>query len=300
VTSIGKNAFGGCSSLTSVTINSDAIVNKAYTFNDNLSNIFGSQVTQYIIGDNVKGIGDDAFSRCFSLTSVTIPNSVTSIGNQAFYNCTSLTSVTNYATQPQAIDVRGAFWKVNLSLCQLYVLSTSVDLYKTAEGWKDFGNIQPIRAEDITDVSETIITPSENEVEITWPSVSGAASYELVIKDKDGNIVCTLIFNANGQLTSIAFNAPSRNGVPAQTQNAGFSFTITGLDSGTNYDLTLTAKDNSGNTIEETTIPFHTDYPEGIEYVQSDEVQSTKVLRNGQVLNLRNGKTYTMQGQEVK
>ena len=300
VTSIGDDAFSWCSSLTSVTINSDAIVNKAYTFNDNLSNIFGSQVTQYIIGDNVKGIGDDAFSRCFSLTSITIPNSVTSIGNQAFYNCTSLTSVINYATQPPAIDVRGTFWKVNLSLCQLYVLSTSVGLYQTAEVWKDFGNIQPIRAEDITDVSETIITPSENEVEITWPSVSGAASYELVIKDKDGNIVSTLIFNANGQLTSIAFNAPSRNGVPAQTQNAGFSFTITGLDSGTGYDLTLTAKDNSGNIIEETTIPFHTDYPEGIENVQGNEVQSTKVVKDGQVLILRNGKTYTMQGQEVK
>ena len=229
-----------------------------------------------------------------------LPNSVTSIGNQAFYNCTSLTSVTNYATQPQAIDVRGAFWKVNLSLCQLYVLSTSVDLYKTAEGWKDFGNIQPIRAEDITDVSETIITPSENEANVTWPSVSGAASYELVIKDKDGNIVCTLIFNANGQLTSIAFNAPSRNGAPAQTQSAGFSFTITGLDSGTGYDLTLTAKDNSGNTIEETTIPFQTNKPEGIENAQGNEVQSTKVVKDGQVHILRNGKTYTMQGQEVK
>ena len=303
VTSIGNNAFGGCSSLTSVTINSDAIVNKAYTFNDNLSNIFGSQVTQYIIGDNVKGIGDDAFSRCFSLTSVTIPNSVTSIGNQAFYNCTSLTSVTNYATQPQAIDVRGAFWKVNLSLCQLYVLSTSVDLYKTAEGWKDFGNIQPIRAEDITDVSETIITPSENEANVTWPSVTGAATYELVIKDKDGNIVCTLIFNANGQLTSIAFNAPSRNGVPAQTQSAGFSFTITGLDSGTGYDLTLTAKDNSGNAIQTETISFVTtggNISTDMDQVQSNEIQSTKVIKDGQVLILRNGKTYTMQGQEVK
>ena len=303
VTSIGNNAFGGCSSLTSVTINSDAIVNKAYTFNDNLSNIFGSQVTQYIIGDNVKGIGDDAFSRCFSLTSITIPNSVTSIGNQAFYNCTSLTSVINYATQPQAIDVRGTFWKVNLSLCQLYVLSTSVDLYKTAEVWKDFGNIQPIRAEDITDVSETIITPSENEVEITWPSFIGAASYELVIKDKDGNIVCTLIFNANGQLTSIAFNAPSRNGVPAQTQNAGFSFTITGLDSGTGYDLTLTAKDNSGNAIQTETISFVTtggNVSTDIDQLQGYKVQSTKVVKDGQVFILRNGKTYTMQGQEVK
>jgi hypothetical protein len=105
-------------------------------------------------------------------------------------------------------------------------------------------DVRPLGATS-AETEDVKITPSENEANVTWPSVSGAASYELVIKDKDGNIVCTLIFNANGQLTSIAFYAPSRNGVPVQTQNAGFSFTITGLDSGTGYDLTLSAKDNS-------------------------------------------------------
>ncbi len=39
---------------------------------------------------------------------------------------------------------------------------------------------------------------------------------------------------------------------------------------------------------------------EGIEDVLSSEVHTTKVIRDGQVLILRNGKTYTMQGQEVK
>ena len=293
VTSIGYSAFQDCETLTSVTIGNSVTSIGWYAF-------FGcSSLTSVTIPNSVTSIGWYAFYYCSSLTSVTIGNSVTSIGYNAFDGCSSLTSVINYATQPQVIET-SVFQDVDISACQLHVPSTSVDLYKTAEVWKDFGNIQPIRAEDITDVSETIITPSENEVEITWPSVNGAASYELVIKDKDGNIVCTLIFNANGQLTSIAFNAPSRNGVPAQTQSAGFSFTITGLDSGTNYDLTLTAKDNSGNIIEETTIPFHTDYPEGIEDIQSDEIQSTKVIKDGQVLILRNGKTYTMQGVEVK
>ena len=402
VTSIGKSAFKGCSKLTSVTINSDAIINKAYTSSSsNLSNIFGSQVTKYIIGDNVKGIGNYAFYNCSSLSSITIPNSVTSIGNYAFSGCSFLTSVTipesvisigssafndclsltsvhitdiaawcniyfgsesanplYYAhnlylngnlvkdlvipnnvtsigdnafdscskltsiTIPNSVKSIGAnafkgcrqlysiycyaamppmayessFENYN---AYLYVPCESQRYYQADMVWSKFPNTQCISSENVI-TDEIVITPSDNEANVTWPTVSGAASYELVIKDKDGNIVCTLIFNANGQLTSIAFNAPSRNSAPAQTQSAGFSFTITGLDSGTGYDLTLTAKDNSGNIIEETTIPFHTDYPEGIEDVQSDEVQSTKVIKDGQVLILRNGKTYTMQGQEVK
>ena len=79
VTSIENSAFSGCFYLTSVTINSDAIVNKTYSDFDNISYIFGSQVTEYIIGDDVKGIGDGAFYDCYSLISVTIPNSVTII-----------------------------------------------------------------------------------------------------------------------------------------------------------------------------------------------------------------------------
>ena len=94
VTSIGNQAFSGCPGLTSVTLNSNSVVSKAYTFSANIKNIFGYQVKEYIIGDEVTSIGDYAFSGRSGLTSVTIPNSVTSIGNYAFHDCTGLTSIT--------------------------------------------------------------------------------------------------------------------------------------------------------------------------------------------------------------
>ena len=65
VTSIGREAFSGCTGLTSVTI-----------------------------GNDVTSIGYQAFSGCTGLTSVTIGNGVTSIADVAFYGCTGLTSIT--------------------------------------------------------------------------------------------------------------------------------------------------------------------------------------------------------------
>ena len=87
VTSIGAGAFGGCTSLTSVTIPDSVTSIGQHAFNGCRS------LTSVTIPDGVTSIGAYAFLGCTSLTSVTIPDSVTSIGKRAFYNCTSLTDV---------------------------------------------------------------------------------------------------------------------------------------------------------------------------------------------------------------
>ena len=53
-----------------------------------------TSLTSVTIPDSVTSIGEGVFEYCGSLTSVTIGNSVTSIGQQAFFFCTNLASVT--------------------------------------------------------------------------------------------------------------------------------------------------------------------------------------------------------------
>ena len=48
----------------------------------------------YIIPNNVTGVGSYAFYNCTGLTSIEIPNSITNIGDWAFCSCYKLTSVT--------------------------------------------------------------------------------------------------------------------------------------------------------------------------------------------------------------
>ncbi len=85
VTSIGNFAFYYCSGMTKVTLNSNAIASKSYISSSTLGSIFGNQVNEYVLGDDVTSIGSYAFYNCSDVTSVIIPDKVTSVGYYAFY-----------------------------------------------------------------------------------------------------------------------------------------------------------------------------------------------------------------------
>ena len=166
VTSIGSSAFSGCSGLTQVTLNSNDIASKSYSSSSTLGSIFGGQVNEYVLGDDVTSIGSYAFYGRSGLTSVTIGNSVTSIGKYAFNGCTNLTTIsigsniqsigerafanidklnkfTCYAGAVPTAD-RTTFENSYINYVDLCVPSASVNEYNSKSPWREFGTINAL------------------------------------------------------------------------------------------------------------------------------------------------------------
>ncbi len=147
VTNIESYAFEYCINMTSISVeegntrydsrkNCNAIIETA-------SNTLIAGCQNTIIPNSVTGIGTGAFSWCQDLKSITIPNSVTSIGDKAFQYCGLLT-ITCEATTPPILGTK-TFDIVDKST-PVKVPEQSIVAYQAAEGWKEFTNIQPIKA----------------------------------------------------------------------------------------------------------------------------------------------------------
>lgn len=207
------------------------------------------------IGQGITSISDYAFDDLINLNTLILPNSIEKIGAKAFNTCKKLYDIYCYAQFPPETS-NNTFVNYNAFLH----VPCDYQRYYTADMvFSKFTNVECISAETIS-TDSIIVSPSFNDVVFTWPTESNAGSYTLTI-NKGGEVFCTLTFNAAGQLTGIAF-APSRNGqhhAPAATQAAnGFTFTVTGLDEGTDYSYNLVIKDNSGKILQTYSGEFRT------------------------------------------
>ena len=97
VTSIGREIFFNCDSLTSIKVSGN---NPIYDSRNDSNAIIETATNTLMVGsentvipNSVTSIGEGAFAGCDGLTTITIPSSVTSIGDNAFFGCSSLTSI---------------------------------------------------------------------------------------------------------------------------------------------------------------------------------------------------------------
>ena len=178
--------YSGCSGLSSVTLNSNAVVSADRVRLSTLASIFGSQVKKYIIGDNVAAIGSYAFDNCSGLTTVNIGNSVTSIGKWAFFDCSNMTTFTCYAADiPTANNT--VFEDVDLTKATLYVPASALEEYEETKPWKRFGTILPIDEEAVPTAIETAAADDYKEYfDLSGHRVTSSQRGLLIVRDRSG------------------------------------------------------------------------------------------------------------------
>ena len=157
IETIGKEAFKRCDGLTTIAIPNSVVFIEDRAFFE------CSNLISIPIENNISNIGAYAFSNCYSLKTLSLPNGfsidrgafwycsnittlylgsyINKIDFSAFSNCKELTDVYCYAKQvPKKVN-ESAFSDSYIELATLHVPSGSMDAYKSASPWKNFGTI---------------------------------------------------------------------------------------------------------------------------------------------------------------
>ena len=135
VKALSNNYFYQCP-IQSVAINSDSIVgHTSYSSGSSLHRIFGAQVREYFIGNDVKSIANFAFYNQSpdSVTYITLPDGLQSIGSWAFGYIEHLT----FITVPDEVQTIGTDAFAGCEKLESVVLGKSLTSIGGQAFWKD-------------------------------------------------------------------------------------------------------------------------------------------------------------------
>ena len=316
VTSIGKEAFYNCSSLTSVEapaiffeINEEywvyitkslqrVVVNSSELSENALAVINRSYKTLQSLdlsGVTNTEFADEAFKGCYNLKSLVLPSTLTrvsymmvaecvyleninipatveEIGDRAFEDCRSIQTITFGGAVPASV------------LGQANAPMAGTSALKKIGNWA-FYNAHQLQnleiPEGVTEIGDGAFYGCTYMEELTLPaSVQSIGDNCFALCSKLTKIKCAAVVPPAIQAKT--FYEVKRQ-IPVYVPDEAVA-NYKGDMYWQEFNIQAASQEDS----------------QGIENVQSNEVQSTKVIKDGQVLILRNGKTYTMQGQEVK
>lgn len=129
VTNIEEEAFNGCTDLDTVALPSTLTAINDYTFQD------CSSLDTIALPQTLEFIGIRAFSNCTGLPNITLPASMDYIDQFAFSRCSNMEYITCLAVEPPTIRST----TFDYTSCPVYVPCTSLDAYRSAPVWSDYG-----------------------------------------------------------------------------------------------------------------------------------------------------------------
>ena len=242
--------------------------------------------TAISIPSTVTEIKECALYNCSNLQSIKLPMGLEKIGNYAFYGCAKISSIWIYSSVSEigsgVFSGCTSLESIDVSEYNEHFVSYDGVLYTRANELKRFPIGKNLTTYKVVDGTTTIF----------GNSFADCVSLQSVILPQSITKIFRTAF-AGCSITSLTCYATTPPTVyPTSLDGIVPSATIY-VPKGSKAAYDTTDQWKEFNIVE-------FDPEQGIEDVQGDKVQSTKVLRDGILLIEHNGKTYTATGAEVR